>query len=59
MNSFGNNLMFFLYVWDQSSNIVINTCITYDKNGVLVNEGILVDVFELRKLIFNLTFAPL
>ena len=59
MNSFGNNLMFFLYVWDQSSNIVINTCITYYKNGVLVNEGILVDVFELRKLIFNLTFAPL
>ena len=51
--------MFFLYVWDQSSNIVIDTCIRYDKNGVLVNEGILVDVFEPRKLIFNSTFALL
>jgi len=41
MNSFDNNSMTSLYVWDQDSNIVFNTYIRYDKYNVLINREIL------------------
>ena len=46
INGFDNDFISPLYMWDWSSNIVIDACIRYDKNGVLVHRGILVDVLE-------------
>jgi len=46
MNSFGNDFMTSLYVWDQDSNIVFNTYIKYDKYSILIKRRILINVIE-------------
>ena len=46
INGFGNDFISPIYIWDWSSNIVIDACIRYDKNGVLVHRGILVDALK-------------
>jgi len=45
MNSF-DNFIFFLYMYNWSSNIVFDAHIGYDKYSILINRWILVDVFK-------------
>ena len=46
INSFGDNILFSMNMWDWGNDIVFDISVRNDKNCVLINKKILVDVIE-------------
>ena len=46
MNSFCNDVLTSVNVWDQGGNIVFDTSVQNNKDYILVNEGILTNVIK-------------